>query len=267
MKLYGTQFNGRGDHVHLDSSVNRDYISGEMYDDPRAVYQINLLQVIRQRLAIIALVMVVVTGLATGFTFLQTPLYSASNKILVDEKGSDGSVSEPSNAIGLENITATLAEQVATRPVVQDVIQRLKLSTPADTLLGNLSAEQVEGTLLIEVTYTDSNPQEAQRIVNAIGNVFSEHVAEEDLGGSGSTAHVVEKATPPTSPISPNPMRNMLLALAVGLMLGVGLACLLDYLDDNWRSPDEVERVSGVPNLGIIPAFKVQTNGRKGRLE
>ena len=264
MKLYGTQSNGRGDHVHLDSSVDRGHISEEMYDDPRAVYEINLLQAIRQRLVIIALVMVVVTGLAAGFTFLQTPLYTASIKILVEERGSASSVGDPADAIGLESITATLAEQVATRPVAQDVIQRLKLSMTADSLLSNLSAEQVEETLLIEVTYTDSNPREAQRIVNAVGTVFSERVQEEDLGGSGSTAHVVETAALPTTPVSPNPMHNLLLALAVGLMLGVGLACLLEYLDDNWRSPDEVERVTGVPNLGIIPAFKIEKNKRKG---
>jgi capsular polysaccharide biosynthesis protein len=267
MEMYGTQFNGKGDHVHLDSSMDRGHISEEMYDDPRAVSEINLLQVIRRRLVIIVLVTIVVTGLATGFTFLQTPLYTASNIILVDEKGSDGSVSDPSAALALENITATLAEQVATRPVAEGVVQKLKLSTPTGTLLSNLSAEQVEDTLLIEVSYMGSNPQETQRIVNAVGTVFSERVEEEDLGGSGSTAHVVETAALPTSPVSPNPMRNMFLALAAGMMLGVGLAFLLEHLDDNWRSADEVERVSGAPNLGIIPAFKIVKNKRKGLLE
>lgn len=267
MELYGTQFNGKGDYVHPGSSMDPGPISPEMYDDPRAVSQIDLLQVIRRRLVIIALVMIVVTGLAAGFTFLQTPLYTASNKILVEERGSDGSVSDPSAALALENITATLAEQVATRPVAEEVVRKLNLSTPPNTLLSDLSAEQVEDTLLIEVTYKGSDPQETQRIVNAVGTVFSERVQEENLGGSGSTAHVVETAALPTSPVSPNPIRNILLALALGMMLGVGLAFLLEHLDDNWRSADEVERVSGAPNLGIIPAFKVVKNKRKGLLE
>jgi capsular polysaccharide biosynthesis protein len=40
-------------------------------------------------------------------------------------------------------------------------------------------------------------------------------------------------------------------------LLGVGLAFLLEYLDDRWNSPEETERVSGVPTLGAIPKFKV----------
>jgi capsular polysaccharide biosynthesis protein len=254
--LHGTQFNGRGDDVHFNSLMDRGYISEEMYGDPRAGFQINLLQAIRRRLAVIALVIVVVMGFTTGLTFLQPPLYTASTKILVDEKSHGESVNAPSNTLGLTSVAATLAEQVATHPVAQGVIERLKLSTPADALLSNLSVEQIEGTLLIEVTYADSDPQEAQRIVNAVGTVFSERVAEENLGGSGNIAYVVEKAVLPTSPVSPNPVRDILLALPMGFMLGVGLVCLLEYRYDTRRSPDEVEHLTGVPTLGVIPASK-----------
>jgi capsular polysaccharide biosynthesis protein len=60
----------------------------------------------------------------------------------------------------------------------------------------------------------------------------------------------------PESPVSPNPARNILLGLLLGVMVGVGLAFLLDYLDDDWSSLEEVEKVSGVATFGVIPAFK-----------
>jgi capsular polysaccharide biosynthesis protein len=41
-------------------------------------------------------------------------------------------------------------------------------------------------------------------------------------------------------------------------MIGVGLALLLDYLDDDWDSPEEVERISGVPTFAVVPTFKVR---------
>ncbi len=56
--------------------------------------------------------------------------------------------------------------------------------------------------------------------------------------------------------MSPNPLRDGLLALILGAMLGVGLAFLLEQLDDRWRSPEEVERICGVPAFGVIPEFK-----------
>jgi capsular polysaccharide biosynthesis protein len=48
----------------------------------------------------------------------------------------------------------------------------------------------------------------------------------------------------------------------LGSLLGVGLAFLLEYVDDSWTSPDEVEEVSGVPTFGVIPAFGVSASKR-----
>ncbi|MEJ7584426.1 MAG: polysaccharide biosynthesis tyrosine autokinase, partial [Acidimicrobiales bacterium] len=59
-----------------------------------------------------------------------------------------------------------------------------------------------------------------------------------------------------TTPVRPTPARNAMLALVVGLVLGIGLAFLRDYLDDSLKSKDDVGRVvPGVPVLGLIPAL------------
>jgi capsular polysaccharide biosynthesis protein len=46
-----------------------------------------------------------------------------------------------------------------------------------------------------------------------------------------------------------------LLGLVLGAMLGVTLALLLEAVRESWRSAEEVERVSGVPTVGVIPKF------------
>jgi capsular polysaccharide biosynthesis protein len=78
------------------------------------------------------------------------------------------------------------------------------------------------------------------------------------------TATVWERAAVPDSPVSTNPLRNALLGLLLGGMLGLGLAFLLEYLDDSWRSPEEVEQVSGVPTFGAIRTFEVPRTGVEG---
>ena len=50
-------------------------------------------------------------------------------------------------------------------------------------------------------------------------------------------------------------VRNGILGLILGAMLGAGLAILLELLNDRWRSPEEAERVSGVPTFGVVPEF------------
>jgi capsular polysaccharide biosynthesis protein len=94
-------------------------------------------------------------------------------------------------------------------------------------------------------------------VANTVGEVYSEQITEVSQSANSISATVRKKAVTPEDPVSPNPLRNGLLALMVGLILGVGLAFLLEYLDDSWRSPEELERISGVPTYGIIPAINL----------
>ena len=64
---------------------------------------------------------------------------------------------------------------------------------------------------------------------------------------------VVDKADVPLFPYKPDLMRNGLVGLLLGVMLGLGLAFLLEYLDDSIKFPDEVERYTGLTLLGVIP--------------
>ncbi|MEJ5312588.1 MAG: polysaccharide biosynthesis tyrosine autokinase [Anaerolineae bacterium] len=64
---------------------------------------------------------------------------------------------------------------------------------------------------------------------------------------------VFEPAELPTAPIGPQKMRNIMLAAAVGLMVGVGAAFLIEYIDDTVRTPDDVKRVLPLSVLGLVP--------------
>lgn len=68
-------------------------------------------------------------------------------------------------------------------------------------------------------------------------------------------AQVIEHATGAFGPVSPRPLRNALLALMMGTLLGCGLAFVLEQLDDTVRADDELGRLApGIPVLGHIPA-------------
>lgn len=67
-------------------------------------------------------------------------------------------------------------------------------------------------------------------------------------------AQFVTPAPVPTSPVSPQPVRTGILALVIGLVLGIGLACVKEFLDDSVKTKDDLERASsGLPVLGLIP--------------
>ena len=74
------------------------------------------------------------------------------------------------------------------------------------------------------------------------------------LNSSASVA-ILRAAEPPPSPYSPSWIRNMSLAVVAGLILGVGVALILETLDDTILTKDNLEHATdGVPVLGLIPA-------------
>lgn len=79
----------------------------------------------------------------------------------------------------------------------------------------------------------------------------------ETLGFQSAHARVVERATPPISPIKPNKRNIVLIAFLISALVGVGLAILRDMLDNTLKSPDEVIERLGAPLLGVLPDIKV----------
>jgi capsular exopolysaccharide synthesis family protein len=73
-------------------------------------------------------------------------------------------------------------------------------------------------------------------------------------GINASNIRIVDAAVPPTRPVRPRPFVNLALALLLGLGGGVGMAFLLEHLDNTLKTPDDVELLLRVPALALIPA-------------
>jgi len=72
-------------------------------------------------------------------------------------------------------------------------------------------------------------------------------------GLKSNNFRIVDTARPPSAPIEPNIPRNLLFSLALGLATGVGLAFLLEGLDNTIRTTEQAQMVSGLAPLGMIP--------------
>jgi capsular exopolysaccharide synthesis family protein len=81
-----------------------------------------------------------------------------------------------------------------------------------------------------------------------------------------SNVSVVDRAEIPQLPSKPKKGLNLMLGALLGLMAGLGLALVLEHLDNTLRTPDEVERYLGLPILSVVPDFfslpKAQAQGK-----
>src|SRR5215212_8216408 len=187
--------------------------------------------------ATLSLLVAACVGVAS---LLQTPTYEASAQVWGEERS-------PAQEMGsgkiqliplaptperVEKISQVMAGAIDTRPVAQEAIRRLGLRMDSANLLDNLTAEQVENTSFIVLSYQGNDPVEAKQIVNTVGEVSSELISDRSarFPGRQLRANVYEEAIVPESPVSPNPLRNGLITLVIGLVLCAGLALALPVL-------------------------------------
>jgi polysaccharide biosynthesis transport protein len=95
-----------------------------------------------------------------------------------------------------------------------------------------------------------------RKLLNTLVEKQNETLVSSRLGSlKTSGISIVDRAEVPRVPISPRKALNLILALILGLSGGVGLCFLLEYLDNTVKGPEEVEKLTGLPSLGIVPHF------------
>ena len=86
-------------------------------------------------------------------------------------------------------------------------------------------------------------------------------------GLKSSNLRWVDPAMVPSTPTRPAKTRNIALSFLVGLVGGIGLALLREYLDNTVKTPDDVETLARLPSLAVVPAFTDENGaGKKSRL-
>lgn len=145
------------------------------------------------------------------------------------------------------DIANTYAKAYITAHRTNQVDQYTQQITALQNSISSLRAKQA--------TVAPSDPQYSalQQSINTLTQSVEQTQAETQVVSQVGPS-IVNAAVVPSSPSSPKPVRNAIIAIFVGLILGVGLAFLRERLDDGITSRDVAQRAAGNrPILGLIP--------------
>jgi len=115
-----------------------------------------------------------------------------------------------------------------------------------------LSAEQMKN--IIELASKRADLASDQQYLNTLYQKRRELTAVS--GESGTSVSVENYSRLPREPVGPQRMKTILIAFVLSLIAGIGLAFLLDFLDDTIKSVDDVDRYINLPALALIPAVR-----------
>jgi len=192
--------------------------------------------------------------IAAAITFTTTPLYESQAQIFVSTPASSLDISALATGSSFSQQRVKSYAQIINSPkTLEPVIKRLGLKMDATTLSSMVTASAPLDTVLISLTVTDTNPQRAAAIANAVADQFGVTVGELELHGIAIDSPVkvstVKDAIPAPAPASPKKAINLALGLLLGFGLGIGLASLRKLLDNSVKNEDDLP---GTPLLAAI---------------
>ncbi len=144
--------------------------------------------------------------------------------------------------------------------ILEKVIDELDLNQSVEQLSEKITINSQENSQVFSLTVQDSNPSQAVQIANTVSETFQKEIKDIMNVDNVSVLAKAEIKDNPT-PVKPNPLLNIAIAVVVGLMAGIGLAFLLEYMDNTIKDEDDIERLLELPILGSIQKITVHNKG------
>jgi len=200
----------------------------------------------------------------------------------------------------------TNVDEVNSPAVAGQVKRNLNLSQSPQDLLDSTTVSSEANADIVDISVQSTSPSQAAAIANAWGNAFVAQRQQQDRGRIGQAiadmqakinalpatdssrrseyqqqiakleslqavqfgnVQVLDTASVPTAAVSPKPTRDGAVGLLLGLVIGAGIAVLLDALDRRIKSVDALEAAYDLPVIGLVPsrAFKPRTDVERRR--
>jgi capsular polysaccharide biosynthesis protein len=221
---------------------------------------LDLFYYLKRKIVLIVLLFLagmLVSGLYTKYRI--TPTYTATAKLYVAS-------SSGSNIINLEDLnlgtqlSSDYVELLKTRPVCEEVIRELGLSYSYSALRGMYTITCVSSTRILQIDVVSTSPEEARDIANTLAEKAVDYLPKVmDM----KAPSVIEEAVVPAYASSPSMSKNVMRGGLLAAALVIGILTVLYLMDDTVKSSEDIEKLTGVMPLTVIPEDGSRRGGAK----
>nr|WP_106784342.1 Wzz/FepE/Etk N-terminal domain-containing protein [Lysinibacillus timonensis] len=212
----------------------------------------DIIKVIKKRLFLIAGITLagMIIAAVVSFFFL-TPIYQASTQILVNQKNPEQQTIQTQDIQSNLQLINTYNVIIKSPAILNKVIENLDLDTTPELLTKSISVTNANDSQVVNITVENEAPYMAVDIANTVAEVFEEEI---QVLMSVNNVNILSPAVlgENPSPVKPSKTMNVAIAMVVGLMVGVGLAFLLEYLDTTVKTEQDVEELLNLPIIGLV---------------
>lgn len=210
-----------------------------------------LFETIKKRMSLILILTFTAVAVSAIISFFViTPVYQVSTQLLVNRStvGENFNTNEVQTNIQLKNTYSG----IITSPAILDIVSsELNGEYKTEELKRKITVQNQNDSQILTLLVEDPNPNEAAKIANTVAEVFQTEVVR-IMNVDNVTILAPAEVHENISPVKPKPVLNIAIAIIVGLMAGVGLAFLLEYLDNTIKTEQDIEKHLELPVLGVI---------------
>ena len=237
--------------IILNRFVENKYFLEEKMEETISLRE--LFETLRKRMSLIIVITLLAAAISGAMSyFFIKPVYKSSSQILVSQAAAGALASIAGLSLDTDAKFVETYNVILKSPyILEPVIEKLDLNTTPEALNGSVNVAQEGQSQVVTISVENTDPAQAVLIANEIAQTFQKEISKLMRIDNITILSKAELADNPV-PIKPQPVLNIAIALVVGLMAGVGLAFLLEYMDNTIKSEQDIEKLLELPVLGVI---------------
>lgn len=243
-----------------------DNLLAQMADEDEVVIDlVELYQLFMEKLKYIILI-AILGGLVVGGAvyYFVAPTYKATSKLYIVSASNDSVVNLSDLQIGT-NLTADYKELVLSRPMLESTIQNLSLDMTPAQLLSMLQISNTNGTRILTITTTSTDPQQAKDISNEMAKLAVSWLPQIM---ESNEPNIVEEAVLPMVKSGPSVKRDAAIGALAAAMLYFGICVIQMLMNKVIMTSEDMEHYFGSVPLTAIPEeeiIRATDNSEKGK--